>query len=350
MAGVTQAKAWFRKSRVYSSLKRRPHLKKRGESDSVLRPFKVCSQKTPNVGAGTYGIWGPREEAQRPLHETMRLAEAQLVRHAPGGYPPKNSQNYIFWLLLPDPSFLDLWKIARYLLYLCGLRDITRLGPLPLSNYVFTVARFDVFQMNWVMFPWQAVSCQTLSALIASAVSVVFVITLGVQNTIYNPPSKHYKQKRRGLHNRHVIQCASRNYTWKAYWTPHSFFVNKGSDITCKDSGWTSFRKRAEYGFGEYGFQTLNSVSFLGLTEFWGESSVSSFQPMMCVCQSELTEFVAELTEFAPKTQWGSVSSLLRNSTLETVFRPFPIFGCHYVKLMSGGPSHYIIIFPVKYR
>ena len=40
--------------------------------------------------------------------------------------------------------------------------------------------------------------------------------------------------------------------------------------------------------------------------------------------QSELTELFAELTEFAPQTQWGSVSSLLRNSTLETAIRPFP--------------------------
>ena len=32
-------------------------------------------------GAGTCGIWGHREEVQKPLHETMRLAEAQLVRH-----------------------------------------------------------------------------------------------------------------------------------------------------------------------------------------------------------------------------------------------------------------------------
>ena len=31
------------------------------------------------------GIWGHTEEAQTPLHETMRLAEARLVRHALGG-------------------------------------------------------------------------------------------------------------------------------------------------------------------------------------------------------------------------------------------------------------------------
>ena len=42
-------------------------------------------------------------------------------------------------------------------------------------------------------------------------------------------------------------------------------------------------RNGAEYGFGEYGFQTPNSVSFSGLTEFRGANSVSSFQPIICV-------------------------------------------------------------------
>ena len=40
-------------------------------------------------------------------------------------------------------------------------------------------------------------------------------------------------------------------------------------------------------------------MSFLALTERWGENSVGSSQPIMFVCKSELTEFVAELTEFA---------------------------------------------------
>ena len=51
-----------------------------------------------------------------------------------------------------------------------------------------------------------------------------------------------------------------------------------------------------------------------------GENSVTSSQPMICACQSELTEFFTELTEFAKE----SVNSLFRNSALETVFRPFP--------------------------
>ena len=44
-------------------------------------------------------------------------------------------------------------------------------------------------------------------------------------------------------------------------------------------------RRRAEYGFGEYGFkfQTPNSVSFLVLTEFRGGNSARSSRPSICV-------------------------------------------------------------------
>ena len=52
------------------------------------------NQKPPNVGAGACGIWGHREEAQRPLHETMRLAEARLERHAPGGSMPSEAPKH----------------------------------------------------------------------------------------------------------------------------------------------------------------------------------------------------------------------------------------------------------------
>ena len=68
-------------------------------------------------------------------------------------------------------------------------------------------------------------------------------------------------------------------------------------------------------------FQTPNSVSFLGLTEFRGVNSVSSSRPIICVPQR--THRVSRRTHrVCRKTQWGSVSSLLRNSTLETVFPP----------------------------
>ena len=44
-----------------------------------------------HVGVGASGIWEHREETQRPLHETMRLAEAWLMRHAPGGSMPSQT-------------------------------------------------------------------------------------------------------------------------------------------------------------------------------------------------------------------------------------------------------------------
>ena len=49
----------------------------------------------------------------------------------------KNSARIILKLPLPDLSFSELiyQKITRYPLYLCELGDITRLRPLPLSNY-----------------------------------------------------------------------------------------------------------------------------------------------------------------------------------------------------------------------
>ena len=56
--------------------------------------------------------------------------------------------------------------------------------------------------------------------------------------------------------------------------------------------------KRAEYGFGEHGFK---------LSEFFGPHRVpgrelSEFlSAYSFLCQSELTEFFAELTEFAVK-------------------------------------------------
>ena len=66
------------------------------------------------------------------------------------------------------------------------------------------------------------------------------------------------------------------------------------------------FRKRAEYGFGEYGFKHRTQWVFSG--------SLSSGQRtqwvplgLLFVCKHELTEFAAELTEFAAQlseAQW----------------------------------------------
>ena len=54
--------------------------------------YTILFRKAPNVGAGASGIWEHREETQRPLHETMRLAEAwPLMRHAPGGSMPSQT-------------------------------------------------------------------------------------------------------------------------------------------------------------------------------------------------------------------------------------------------------------------
>ena len=48
-------------------------------------------------------------------------------------------------------------------------------------------------------------------------------------------------------------------------------------------------------------FQTPNSVSFLALAEFRGESSVSSSHPIISVPKRTHRVFCAELTEFGPK-------------------------------------------------
>ena len=67
--------------------------------------------------------------------------------------------------------------------------------------------------------------------------------------------------------------------------------------------------------------QTPNSLSFFALSEFRGENSVSSSRPSICVTKH--THRVFRRTHWVcPKIQRGSVSSLLRNSTLDAVFRP----------------------------
>ena len=86
-------------------------------------------------------------------------------------------------------------------------------------------------------------------------------------------------------------------------------------------------------------FQTPNSVSLFALTELRGESSVSSSHPIICVPKRTHRVF-CRTHRVCPKTQWGSVSSLLRNSTLETVFRPFPS------QLGQKGPFRGSFCFP----
>ena len=66
-------------------------------------------------------------------------------------------------------------------------------------------------------------------------------------------------------------------------------------------------------------FQTPSSVRFLALTELRGENSVSSPQPIICV--PKWTHRVSRRTHrVCGKTQWGSVSSLHRNSVGEDRF------------------------------
>ena len=59
-------------------------------------------------------------------------------------------------------------------------------------------------------------------------------------------------------------------------------------------------RKPGGIRFRRVRFQTPNSMSFSGLTEFRG-SELSEFILAYYLCKGELTEFFAELTEFASK-------------------------------------------------
>ena len=65
-------------------------------------------------------------------------------------------------------------------------------------------------------------------------------------------------------------------------------------------------RKRAEYGFREYGFKHRAQWVFRGSLSSRERAQWVSFSQFF-VCKRELTEFFAELTEFAPKlseAQW----------------------------------------------
>ena len=58
---------------------------------------------------------------------------------------------------------------------------------------------------------------------------------------------------------------------------------------------------------------------FFGATEFRGANSASSFQPIICV-QKRTHRVFRRTHRVSPKTQWGSVSSLLRNSQYSARF------------------------------
>ena len=75
-------------------------------------------------------------------------------------------------------------------------------------------------------------------------------------------------------------------------------------------------RRRAEYGFGEYALNTE-------LSEFCGPHQVPgrTLSEFLSACYNSCTQL--DFFVFFPQ---NSVSSLVRNSTFETVFRPFPFF------------------------
>ena len=89
-------------------------------------------------------------------------------------------------------------------------------------------------------------------------------------------------------------------------------------------------RKRAEYGFGEHGFKHRAQWVFVALTEFRGESSASSSQPIICVTKrthrvvffAELTEFAAELSE----AQWVLFSETVLAEQCSARFLPPVVF------------------------
>ena len=97
----------------------------------------------------------------------------------------------------------------------------------------------------------------------------------------------------------------SQGINWRK--NSHLGYTRKSWEINCVIlEGPMVNRKRAEYGFGEYGFKHRI------LRVFWpspnsGERTQRVPLSLLFVCQSELTEFFAELTEFAVKlseAQW----------------------------------------------
>ena len=76
-------------------------------------------------------------------------------------------------------------------------------------------------------------------------------------------------------------------------------------------------RKRAEYGL-ESTVSNTELSEFVCLTEVRGESSVSSSQPICAKANSP------SFSQNSPSLPQSSVSSLFRNSALETVFPPLP--------------------------
>ena len=81
--------------------------------------------------------------------------------------------------------------------------------------------------------------------------------------------------------------------------------------------------------------QTPNSVSLSGLTEFRG-GELSEFLSAYYLCAKAKSP---SFSQNSPSLPQNSVSSLFRNSTLETVFRPFPKFPFEAKCRVTGNSS-----------
>ena len=99
--------------------------------------------------------------------------------------------------------------------------------------------------------------------------------------------------------------------------------------------GWGKSRKRAKYGFGEYGFKHRTQWAF------WGSPSSrerTQWVPLslLFVCKRELSP---SFSQNSPSLPQNSANSLFWNSTLETVFRPFPKKGLNNQKAKKSLPK-----------
>ena len=73
-------------------------------------------------------------------------------------------------------------------------------------------------------------------------------------------------------------------------------------------------RKRAEYGFGEYGCKHRTQWVFRGSLSSGERTQWVPFS-LLFVCKRELTEFLAELTEFAAElSEFSRPKQYSRNS------------------------------------
>ena len=79
-------------------------------------------------------------------------------------------------------------------------------------------------------------------------------------------------------------------------------------------------RRRAEYGFGEYGFKRRTQWGFFGPHWVPGRELSELLSAYYLCAKANSPSF----SQNSPSLPQNSVSSLFRNSTLETVFRPFP--------------------------